>query len=60
MAFLLPAIVRMQTMKTESKLSGRKPAVVVMAPTRELAQQINEVATKVLPLPPSLSTFFLY
>lgn len=47
MSFLLPGIVRMLTLQKEGKLTQNKPAIVVMAPTRELAQQIHEVAATV-------------
>lgn len=47
MAFLLPALVRYHEMKAQGKISASKTGIVVMAPTRELAQQINEVACKV-------------
>lgn len=47
MAFLLPALVRFHQLKAEGKISGTKPSIVVMSPTRELAQQIHDVAIKV-------------
>jgi superfamily II DNA/RNA helicase len=42
-AFMLPALHRLAT---PSKVSGRGPRVLVLTPTRELALQVSEAATK--------------
>lgn len=44
LAYLLPAIVHIQNQ--ESWMSGDGPIALVLAPTRELAQQIQKVANK--------------
>lgn len=44
LGFLLPGVIHASNQ--DQLRSGDGPVVVVLAPTRELAQQINEVATK--------------
>jgi len=46
MAFLLPAIVRMVNGWADGTIIKRQPCILVVAPTRELAQQTDEVAKK--------------
>lgn len=47
MAFLLPGIVQLYNQVAAKKRVMNKPSVLVMAPTRELALQIQEVAYNV-------------
>lgn len=42
-AFMLPAL---QKLATPTELQGRGPRILVLSPTRELAQQITDAATK--------------
>jgi len=44
LAFLVPAIIHIRNKSAAARAKG--PSVLVMAPTRELAQQIEEVAAK--------------
>lgn len=44
LAFLLPAFVHIQELKKKTHGNTNKPFVLVIAPTRELAQQIADTA----------------
>ncbi len=52
-AFLLPALNRLVT---PSKLSGQGPRILILAPTRELAQQIAEESQKYSTFLPQVKT----
>eukprot|EP00322_Chrysochromulina_rotalis_P013352 CAMPEP_0115882808 /NCGR_PEP_ID=MMETSP0287-20121206/29205_1 /TAXON_ID=412157 /ORGANISM="Chrysochromulina rotalis, Strain UIO044" /LENGTH=759 /DNA_ID=CAMNT_0003338917 /DNA_START=1 /DNA_END=2284 /DNA_ORIENTATION=- len=60
LAFALPMVEKVRAMRTEARAmgrSGRPPAGLVMAPTRELAQQ---VAKEVASVAPSLEVLCVY
>ena len=47
LAFLVPSLARLDAAGVDERRSGaRRPALVVLSPTRELAQQIHEQANR--------------
>lgn len=49
LSFVLPLIEKLRAKGSLSKLRGRPPTVLVMAPTRELANQVHDQVTALAP-----------
>jgi len=48
LAYLIPAIVKLLELHAQKKIIKGHPAIIVLAPTRELAQQIEQVAIQLV------------
>jgi superfamily II DNA/RNA helicase len=51
LGFLIPGIVRMNAKKNNRKQRNKQPSILVLAPTRELAMQSDEVCNSAVGLP---------